>query len=104
MSNRRIPTEREERGKRAGLRTWGLYLLALTAWVTAVIVLALLGIMVCAQVSWSWSNPLYRVLLWVREYIFLVGIAVVLLGWVAISYYFIARSARDLEWLLSGAE
>ena len=97
-------TEREERGKQAGLRTWGLYLLALTAWVTAVIALAVLGMIVCTQISWSWSNPLYEFLLWVREYIFFVGMAVVLLGWVVISYYFIARSARDLEWLLSGAE
>ena len=35
-----MQTEREARGRRAGLRTWGLYLLSLTAWVTAVIALA----------------------------------------------------------------
>ena len=99
-----MQTEREERGRQAGLRTWGLYLLALTAWVTAVIALAVLGMMVCAQMSWSWNNPLYQLLNWVRDYLFFVGMVVVLLGWVVISYYFIARSARDLEWLLSGAE
>ena len=99
-----MQTEREERGRQAGLRTWGLYLLALTAWVTAVIALAVLGMMVCAQMSWSWNNPLYQLLNWVRDYLFFVGMAVVLLGWVVISYYFIARSARNLEWLLSGAE
>ena len=97
-------TEREERGRQAGLRTWRFYLLALTAWVTAVIALAVLGMMVCSQMSWSWNNPLYQLLNWARDYIFFVGMAVVLLGWVVISYYFIARSARDLEWLLSGAE
>ena len=99
-----MQTEREARGRRAGLRTWGLYLLSLTAWVTAVIALAVLGMMVCSQMSWSWNNPLYQLLNWVRDYLFFVGMAVVLLGWVVISYYFIARSARDLEWLLSGAE
>lgn len=99
-----MQTEREARGRRAGLRTWGLYLLSLTAWVTAVIALAVLGMMVCSQMSWSWNNPLYQLLNWVRDYLFFVGLAVVLLGWVVISYYFIARSARDLEWLLSGAE
>ena len=31
-----MQTEREARSRRAGLRTWGLYLLSLTAWVTAV--------------------------------------------------------------------
>ena len=99
-----MQTEREARSRRAGLRTWGLYLLSLTAWVTAVIALAVLGMMVCSQMSWSWNNPLYQLLNWVRDYLFFVGMVVVLLGWVVISYYFIARSARDLEWLLSGAE
>ena len=104
MNSRHRQTERAERGRRAALRTWSLYLLALAAWVTAVIALALLGVMVCAQISWSWNDPLYRILLWVREYVFLVGIAAVLLGWVVISYCFIGRAARNLEWLLAGAE
>ena len=104
MSKQRIPTEREERGRRAGLRTWGLYLLALAAWVTAVIALALLGFMICSQFIWYENDPLYRLLNWVRDYIVLVGAAVVLLGWVVISYFFIGRSARNLQWLLSGAE
>ena len=104
MNKQRMQTEREARGRRAGLRTWGLYLLSLTAWVTAVIALAVLGMMVCSQMSWSWNNPLYQLLNWVRDYLFFVGMVVVLLGWVVISYYFIARSARNLEWLLSGAE
>ena len=104
MSKQRIQKEREERGKRAGLRTWALYLLALAAWVTAVIALALLGFLVCSRFTWYENNPLYQFLDWVRDYIVFVCIVVVLAGWVVISYYFIARSARDLEWLLSGAE
>ena len=38
-----------ERGKRSALRTWGLYLLSLTAWVTAVVALAVLGMVVCSS-------------------------------------------------------
>ena len=104
MSKQRIPTELEERGRRAGLRTWGLYLLALAAWVTAVIALALLGFLICSQFTWYESDPLYQLLNWVRDYIVLVGAAVVLLGWVVISYFFIGRTAQDLELLLAGAE
>ena len=92
-----------ERGKRSALRTWGLYLLSLTAWVTAVVALAVLGMVVCGAVTW-YDTPLYRFLNWVRDYIFFVGMAVVLLGWVVISYFFIARPVRDLELLLAGAE
>ena len=92
-----------ERGKRSALRTWGLYLLSLTAWVTAVVALAVLGMVVCSSFIW-YDTPLYRFLNWVRDYIFFVGMAVVLLGWVVISYFFIARPVRDLELLLAGAE
>ena len=91
-----------ERGKRSALRTWGLYLLSLTAWVTAVVALAVLGMVVCSSFIW-YDTPLYRFLNWVRDYIFFVGMAVVLLGWVVISYFFIARPVRDLELLLAGA-
>ena len=104
MSSQKNQTEREVRSKRAGLRTWGLYLLSLAAWVTAVLVLTFLSFLICTRITWYESNPLYHLLSWVRDYIVFVGTAVVLAGWVAISYFFIARSARDLEWLLSGAE
>ena len=97
-------TEREERGKQAGRRTWGLYLLALAAWVTAVLALIFIGFLVCTRITWYESNPLYHLLDWVRNYIIFVGTIVVLGGWMVISYLFIGRAARDLEWLLSGAE
>ena len=84
MSKQRIQKEREERGKRAGLRTWALYLLALAAWVTAVIALALLGFLVCSRFTWYENNPLYQFLDWVRDYIMFVCIVVVLAGWVVI--------------------
>ena len=97
-------TEREERGKQAGRRTWGLYLLALVAWVIAVLALIFLSFLVCTRITWYESNPLYHLLDWVRNYIIFVGTIVVLGGWMVISYLFIGRAARDLEWLLSGAE
>lgn len=86
------------------MRTWGLYLLALAAWVTAVLAMAFLGLLVCSRISWYGNEPVYRLLSWVRDYIVFVCMMVVLAGWVVISYLVIGRSARDLEWLLTGAE
>ena len=98
MSNVKHPAAR-----RSGLRTWGLYLLALTAWVTGVIALAFMGLLVCSSMTWSEVTPLYMFLIWVRDYLPFVGAVVVLVGWVVISYFFIARPARDVQLLLDAA-
>lgn len=85
------------------MRTWGIYLLCLAAWVTAVVVLAFLGYLLCASITWQ-DTPIYRLLLWVRDYIVFICMAVVLLGWVVISYFFIARPAQNMQLLLNGTE
>ena len=92
------------RSHQAALRTWGLYLLSLVAWVTAVLALIFVGFLVCSQFTWYESSLLYHLLYWVRDYIFFVGMAAVLAGWVVISYQFIGKMARDSELLLAGAE
>ena len=92
------------RSHQAALRTWGLYLLSLVAWVTAVLALIFVGFLVCSQFTWYESSFLYRLFSWVRDYIFFVGMAAVLAGWVVISYQFIGKMARDSELLLAGAE
>ena len=95
---------REQRARRAGRRAWGRYLLALLAWVAAVIAMVFMGVLVCSSVTWYAGSPLYQLLTWVRDYIVFVCALTVLAGWVVISYVFIGRSARDMEWLLAGAE
>lgn len=92
-----------DRGKRAALRTWGVYLLVLSAWVVAVAVLGLFGMVVCSSIHWQ-PGPLYWLLKVVQEYFLLVAIVCVLAGWVVISYFFIARPARNQALLLAGAE
>lgn len=91
------------RGKLAGRRTWGLYLLVLTAWVAAVAVLTLFGMMLCTAVYWQ-PGPLYSLLTFISNYLPLFVLAAVLGGWVVISYIFIGRSAQNLEVLLAAAE
>ena len=92
-----------DRGKRAALRTWGVYLLVLSAWVVAVAVLGLFGMVVCSSINWQ-PGPLYWLLKVVQEYFLLVAIVCVLAGWVVISYFFIARPAQNQALLLAGAE
>ena len=104
MSKRRERERLSERGRSRVLRTWGLYLLALTAWVTVVLLLAFLGYLVCSAITWyDPLNPVYQFLNWVRDYFFFVCILVVLAGWVAISYFFIARPVGQLEELTAAA-
>ena len=86
------------------MRSWGYYLLALMAWVTVVLAVTVLGYLVCSAFTWYAWDPLYQLLQWVRDYYFFVCIAVVLLGWVGISYHFIARPIQQMESLAGAAE
>ena len=93
-----------DRGRGRALRTWGFYLLALTAWVTVVLLLALLGYLVCSSITWyDPLNPIYLFLNWVRDYFVFVCALAVLAGWVVISYFFIARPVERLEEVAAAA-
>ena len=92
-----------ERGRSRALRAWGFYLLALMAWVAAVLLMAFLGLLVCTSITWQYGL-LYRLLTWVRDYIVFVCAVVTLIGWVFISYFFVARPVGQLEALTDAAE
>lgn len=104
MSKRREKTPLSDRGRGRALRAWGLYLLALMAWVTVVLAVSFLGYQVCNSITWYAGNPLYALLNWVQEYFLLVCILVILLGWVVISYFFIARPVQQVEAMARAAE
>ena len=40
------------RSRRSTLQAWGYYLLALTAWVTIVLVVSVLGFIICRSLIW----------------------------------------------------
>ena len=91
------------RSRRSTLQAWGYYLLALTAWVTIVLVVSVLGFIICRSLIWYETNPLYYLLNWVRDYYFFVFAFVILVGWVVISYYFIARPNQQLQALIEAS-
>ena len=68
MNKRRERPPLSDRGRRRALRTWGFYLLALTAWVTVVLAAVFLGYLVCSAFTWYAWDPLYQFLNWVRDY------------------------------------
>ena len=104
MSKRRENAHLSNRGRRQALQAWGIYLLTLTAWVTVVLLLAFLGFWVCSSFIWYATNPLYQLLYWVKDNIVFVCAVVVLLGWMVISYFFIARPVQQLEAMAKAAE
>ena len=73
------------------------------AWVTVVLAVSALGVLVCSRLTWYETDPLYHLLLWVRDYYFFFCIAVVLLGWVVISWHFISRPVRQLDALIGAS-
>ena len=91
------------RSRRSTLQAWGYYLLALMAWVTIVLVVSVLGFIICRSLIWYETNPLYQLLNWVRDYYFFVFAFVILVGWVVISYYFIARPNQQLQALIEAS-
>ena len=101
------PADRDALARRdsrnRALWSWGGYLLTLVAWAGAVIALAFLGLLVCSSINWFAGSLLYRLLTWVRDNVVLVGGLAVLAGWVAISYFFIARPERRVDALTAAA-
>lgn len=100
----RASTLPADRARQVGLRYWGWYLLALTLWVMVVSAAAILGPWICSFFIWYQSELLYQYLSLIRSNALLFYLLAVLLGWLAISYRFIACSAQDQAWLLAGAE
>lgn len=98
-----FPSKVAERSRRRAVRVWGNYLLVLVAWVAAVVLMAFMGLVICSGITWQ-PSLIYDFLQWVRTYIVLVGGITVLMGWVVISYFFIAKPFQQLELLASAAE
>lgn len=71
---------------------------------TVVLAAVFLGYLVCSAFTWYAWDPLYQFLNGIRDYIVFVCMLVILLGWVAISYSFIARPMRLVDTLAAAAE
>lgn len=73
------------------------YVLSLIGFAGLLPVLVILAWQFCSSITWYSSDPLWRILSWVRDYIILVVAVVFLIGWVLITYYFISKPLRYLD-------
>lgn len=73
------------------------YVLSLIGFAGLLPVLVILAWQFCSSITWYSSDPLWRILSWVRDYIILVVIVVFFIGWVLITYYFISKPLRYLD-------
>lgn len=73
------------------------YLASLVIFIVAFVALVAFGWSFCRQFTWYESDPLYRVLHWLREYIPLWSGLIVLSGWCVITYHFIEKPMRYLD-------
>ncbi|MBQ3107428.1 MAG: HAMP domain-containing histidine kinase [Firmicutes bacterium] len=72
------------------------YLLSLVLFAAGLIVFVLLTELILRSFIWQIS-PVYAALKWIEEHLFFLLIAVFLLGWVGLTYYFITKPLRYLE-------
>ncbi len=80
------------------------YLLSIVGFAVGFVVLILVAWQFCAGIAWQESDPLYRVLNWIKEYLLLWTGLILLAGWVVITYHFMAKPLRYLDELVTASE
>ena len=103
MSKKTESAELSQRGRRRAMQFWMYYLLSLTAWVTVVFAVTVLGYQICESLFWYDGSSMYYFLRWARDNTMLVYGFIILLGWVVISYFFIARPVQQMESMIQAA-
>lgn len=96
MKNKLIPRTRK------GRLLWLQYVSLLALWAVAVTAVFFLSWRICQQFWWE-RTPLWYLLNWVRQNALLVLLASYAVGWLSISYYFIARPQKQLEEIIDAA-
>lgn len=80
------------------------YFMALVAFVILFLFLALAANEVVTAIRWDATDPLYRLLITLKEYILVTLGLPFILGWAAITYYFMGKPLRYLDEIVSASE
>lgn len=80
------------------------YLFCMIGFVISVPVVIGVTWSICSSMTWYDSNPLWHLLNWIRDYIILWAGLFLLAGWVAITYYFIAKPLHYLDDVVEASE
>lgn len=80
------------------------YGVSLVVFVVIFIASVLLAWEVSGWFIWQSSDPLYRILHWIKEYLLLVVGVICIAGWIVITYYFISKPLRYLDEIIAASE
>lgn len=80
------------------------YCVSLVVFVAVFIASVLLAWEVSSRFIWQSSDPLYRILHWIKEYLLLVVGVICIAGWIVITYYFISKPLRYLDEIIAASE
>lgn len=104
MNNEEKKNREKVRRSRISRQLLLQYTLSLIGFAVTTAILVLLAWKICTSFTWLETDPLYKILQYVREYIiFFVGIFA-LAGWTVITYYFISKPLRYLDEVVDAAE
>lgn len=80
------------------------YLLSVIGFTGAFFLFVFVSIWIFSRFTWQPYDPLYQLLSWFKDYLLLWGGVILLIGWVLISYRFIARPLRYLDEVVEASE
>lgn len=80
------------------------FLLALVGWLVGFTGLCLLAWSFCNSFVWQPWDPVYRFLAFVKNYLPVFYFVPLIIGWVAISYYFLGKPLRYLDEIVEAAK
>lgn len=80
------------------------YALSLIGYIVTLLILIFLAWRICSSITWYATEPLYWILQRIQDNILFVAGAFTLIGWTAITYYFMSKPLRYLDEVVEAAE
>ncbi len=79
------------------------YTLTVLGFVGGLFLVVLLGRWACSKITWQPDNPVYILLHWIAEYLSLLFIAAVLIGWNVITYRYLAQLFHYMDEIMAAS-
>ena len=103
MEQKKSDTNRKYLRTQLTGQVFGNYILALMIYVAALFAILAIGWSVSMNISWQPSS-IYYFLQWVKEWIIVIMLILILIGWIVITLRFMTRPLRYLDELVDASE
>ncbi|MEZ3439007.1 MAG: HAMP domain-containing histidine kinase [Oscillospiraceae bacterium] len=80
------------------------YIIALASFAALLIGGVIFCAWICSLFFWDWTDPLYQFLNFIRENIFSICAVILLIGWFAITYFFVIRPLNYIDEIVAAAK